>query len=208
MKKGDTPRKMKKDVALLCSMLLVAPAMATAQSQGDWTIGLGVGYVDPESDNGNLAGVEADIDEDVRPIATAEYFVRDNLGVELLVAWPFEHDISLDGVGKIGSTKHLPPTLSLNYHFPTNSPWKPYVGAGVNYTHFFDEKSSLGDLELDASWGFAVQAGIDYVLNDSGMLRLTARYIDIETDAELDDADIGTAEINPIVLSASYVFKF
>ena len=134
--------------------------------------------------------------------------MRDNLGVELLVAWPFEHDISLDGVGKIGSTKHLPPTLSLNYHFPTNSPWKPYVGAGVNYTHFFDEKSSLGDLELDASWGFAVQAGIDYVLNDSGMLRLTARYIDIETDAELDDADIGTAEINPIVLSASYVFKF
>ncbi len=208
MKKGDTPMKMKKDVALLCSMLLVAPAMATAQSQGDWTIGLGVGYVDPESDNGNLAGLEADIDEDVRPIATAEYFVRDNLGVELLVAWPFEHDISLDGVGKIGSTKHLPPTLSLNYHFPTNSPWKPYVGAGVNYTHFFDEKSSLGDLELDASWGFAVQAGIDYVLNDSGMLRLTARYIDIETDAELDDADIGTAEINPIVLSASYVFKF
>ncbi len=193
---------------LLSTALAVVAGPALAQSQGDWTVGIGVGNVNPKSDNGDLAGSGADIDDDTRPIFTFEYFVRDNLGVELLLATPFKHDISLDGLGEIGSTKHLPPTLSLNYHFPTNSAWKPYIGAGINYTNFFKEKSSLGKLELDNSWGFAVQAGVDYMLTDTGMLRFTARYIDIETDAELDGADIGTAKIDPVVLSVSYVMKF
>ena len=193
---------------LLSTALAVVAGPALAQSQGDWTIGIGVGNVNPKSDNGDLAGFQADIDDDTRPIFTFEYFVRDNLGVELLLATPFDHDIALDGVGDIGSTKHLPPTVSLNYHFPTNSAWKPYIGAGINYTEFFEEESSLGKLELDSSWGFAVQAGVDYMLSDTGMLRFTARYIDIETDAKLDGTKIGTAEIDPVVLSVSYVMKF
>lgn len=193
---------------LLSTALAVVAGPALAQSQGDWTIGIGVGNVNPKSDNGDLAGLQADIDDDTRPIFTFEYFVRDNLGVELLLATPFDHDIALDGVGDIGSTKHLPPTVSLNYHFPTNSAWKPYIGAGINYTDFFEEESSLGKLELDSSWGFAVQAGVDYMLSDTGMLRFTARYIDIETDAKLDGTKIGTAEIDPVVLSVSYVMKF
>jgi outer membrane protein len=193
---------------LLGTALAVVAGPSLAQSQGDWTIGIGVGNVNPKSDNGDLAGIQADIGDDTRPIFTFEYFVRDNLGVELLLATPFDHDVSLDGVGNVGSTKQLPPTLSLNYHFPTNSAWKPYIGAGINYTDFFEEESALGKLELDSSWGFAVQAGVDYMLTDTGMLRFTARYIDIETDAELDGADIGTAEVDPVVLSVSYVMKF
>ncbi len=111
-------------------------------------------------------------------------------------------------MGKIGSTKHLPPTLSLNYHFDTGTAWKPYIGAGVNYTHFFEEESLLGKLELDGSFGFAVQAGVDYYISDNGALRFTARYIDLETDAKLNGSDIGTADIDPVVLSASYVCRF
>lgn len=193
---------------LVTSALALMSGPALAQSQGDWTLGIGVGYVDPKSDNGDLAGLEADVDSDESLVFTAEYFVRDNLGVELLAALPFEHDIALDGLGDIGSTKHLPPTLSLNYHFPTNSPWKPYVGAGINYTYFFDEDSDLGDLELDNSWGYALQAGIDYQFSDTGAVRFNVRYIDIETDAELDGADIGTAEIDPVIFTVAYVYGF
>ena len=76
------------------------------------------------------------MDADTRPIFTAEYFVRDNLGIELLAATPFSHEVTLGGSIDAGTVKHLPPTLSLNYHFPTNSVWKPYVGAGINYTIF------------------------------------------------------------------------
>lgn len=186
--------------------LLAGPALA--QSQGDWTFGIGVGYVDPKSDNGDLAGLEADVDADESFVFTAEYFIRDNLGIELLAATPFEHDIDLEGGIDAGSTKHLPPTLSLNYHFPTNSPWKPYVGAGINYTAFFEEDSDLGKLELDDSWGYALQAGIDYQFNDTGAVRFNVRYIDIESDVELDGQDIGTAEIDPVIWTIAYVFSF
>ena len=186
--------------------LMAGPALA--QSQGDWTFGIGVGYVDPKSDNGDLAGLEADVDADESFVFTAEYFIRDNLGIELLAATPFEHDIDLEGGIDAGSTKHLPPTLSLNYHFPTNSPWKPYVGAGVNYTAFFEEDSDLGKLELDDSWGYALQAGIDYQFNDTGAVRFNVRYIDIESDVELDGQDIGTAEIDPVIWTIAYVFSF
>ncbi len=200
--------------ALLTSAMALVAGPVLAQSQGDWTFGVGVGNVNPKSDNGSVFALGADqdleVDSDTRPIFTIEYFVRDNLGIELLLATPFEHDISVGPLDDVASTKHLPPTLSLNYHFPTNSPWKPYVGLGVNYTKFFSEDIDLAgaDLSLEDSWGYAVQAGIDYMISDSGALRFTARYIDIESDVKLNGSKIGTAEIDPIVLSASYVFKF
>ncbi len=197
--------------ALTLSTALVAlAAPAFAQSQGDWTVGIGVGYLDPKSDNGTLAGLDAEVDDDTRPIFTVEYFIRDNLGIELLASTPFEHDITLGGSIDAGSTKHLPPTLSLNYHFPTNSAWKPYVGAGLNYTIFFDESTPLGggDLELDNSFGVSVQAGLDYQITEKGAVRLNVRWFDIDSDVKLDGVDIGTAEIDPWLVGVSYVHRF
>ncbi|KUJ79329.1 OmpW/AlkL family protein [Ruegeria profundi] len=199
----------KKLVALTLSTALVALAAPTfAQNQGDWTVGVGVGYLDPKSDNGTLAGFDAEVDADTSAIFTVEYFVRDNLGVELLAATPFSHEVTLGGSVDAGSVKHLPPTLSLNYHFPTNSVWKPYVGAGINYTIFFDESSPLGDLEVDDSVGVAVQAGLDYMVSENGAVRLNVRWFDIDSDVELDGNDIGTAEIDPWLVGISYVHRF
>ncbi|MEE4189652.1 MAG: OmpW family outer membrane protein, partial [Roseobacter sp.] len=80
---------------LLTSALALVSGPALAQSQGDLTFGIGVGNVDPKSDNGSLAGgaLSVDVDDNTRPIFTVEYFIRDNLGVELLLATPFDHDI-------------------------------------------------------------------------------------------------------------------
>ena len=186
--------------------LIAAPALA--QSQGDWTFGLGLGWVNPKSDNGVLAGGAASVDENTQLIITGEYFIRNDLGIELLLATPFEHDVTITGIGYAGTVKHLPPTVSLNYHFPTRTAFKPYVGLGVNYTSFFDEVSPLGVLSLDDSWGIAVQAGFDYLVSDRDALRLTARWIDIDSDVFLNGALIGTADIDPVVLSVSYVRRF
>ncbi|WP_299499228.1 OmpW family outer membrane protein [uncultured Roseobacter sp.] len=192
---------------LLSSALALLAAPALAQSQGDWTIGLGLANVNPKSGNGTLAGSEADIDDDIALTFTFEYFIRENLGIELLAATPFEHDISIGGAAA-GSTKHLPPTLSLNYHFANASAWTPYVGAGINYTTFFEEESALGTLELDDSFGVSLQAGLDYQISDAGSLRLNVRWFDIDTDATLNGASIGTAEIDPILVGVAYVHKF
>lgn len=187
---------------------LLASTSAFAQSQGDWTVGLGIGAVLPKSDNGTLAGGEADVNDNVRPTLTAEYFVMDNVGIELLAAWPFKHEIDISGIGDAGDVKHLPPTLSVNYHFPTQSAWKPYVGLGVNYTYFFDESSPLGKLDLDDSFGVAAQIGLDYAVSDNAALRANLRWIDIDSDVKLNGAKIGKAEIDPWVVNVAYVWRF
>ena len=193
-------------MALSTALALVA-APAFAQSQGDWTVGIGLGYVNPKSDNGTLGGAAATIDENTQLTITGEYFIRDNLGIELLAATPFQHDVFVGG-GYAATIKQLPPTLSLNYHFPTQGKFKPFVGAGINYTTFFEESTPLGTIDLDDSFGIALQAGADYMISDRGALRFNVRWIDIETDVRLNGAAIGTAEVDPVVVGVSYVHRF
>ena len=187
---------------------------ALAQSKGDWTLGVGVHAVDPKSGNGRLVdgSLPTRVDSDVKPTLTFEYFVRDNLGVEVIAAWPFEHDISIDGLGTVGSTKQLPPTVSLQYHFNSRGKVSPFLGAGVNYTAFFSEDTrgalAGSKLKLDDSWGLAAHAGIDFALNERSAIRVDARWIDIDTDVTLDGAGVGTVAIDPIVYGAAYVMKF
>ena len=199
-----------------CALALALAGAATpvlAQSRGDWTLGVGVHAVDPKSNNGRLAGgtLPVDVKSDVMPTLTLEYFIRDNLGLEVIAA-TYEHDIAIDGLGTVGSTRHLPPTVSLQYHFNGKGKVSPFVGAGVNYTLFFDEdtRGALegSNLKLDDSWGLAAHAGIDFALNERSAIRVDARWIDIDTDVRLDGARLGTVDIDPIVYGAAYVMKF
>jgi outer membrane protein len=190
---------------------LAAPAFA--QEAGEWTFSVGAHQVNPKSDNGSLVGgtLDVEVDSNVRPTITAEYFIRDNLGIEVLAALPFQHDISINGLGTVGSTKHLPPTVSLQYHFGEGKV-KPFIGGGVNFTKFFSEDTTGAlagaDLDLDDSWGLAAHAGIDFAVGEKGAIRIDARWIDIDTDVSLNGADIGTVNIDPLVYGAAYVFKF
>lgn len=192
--------------ALLAALLAASPAFA--QDAGSITLGLGLGTVAPKDDNGLLAGMQSDIGNNTRPILTLEYFIRDNIGIELLAAAPFKHSVSLAGLGEIGETKHLPPTISLNWHIPTNGPLTPFVGVGVNYTKFFEEKSSLGTLKIKESFGLAATLGVDYALSDKAAMRADIRYIDIDSDVLLNGAKIGKVNVDPLVVSVSYVMKF
>lgn len=193
--------------SLLPVLLALAAAPALAQSAGDWTVGVGLGYVAPKSDNGLLAGAPTTINENTRPTLTFEYFIQDNLGIELLAATPFKHTATIAGVGT-ATTKHLPPTLSLVYHFDNGSTITPFVGAGLNYTAFFSEKSALGPVRMDDSFGLAVKAGFDVKLSEKGALRTEVRWMDIDSDVSLGGAKIGTAEIDPVVFGISYVHNF
>ncbi len=197
----------------LAAAIAAISTPAFAQSAGDWSVGIGAHQVSPKSSNGSLVGntLQVDVSNDIRPTITAEYFVRDNLGIEVLAALPFEHDIRIKGLGKVGSTRHLPPVVSVQYHFGQGNV-RPFLGAGVNYTRFFREKTSGAlagsTLDLDTSWGLALHAGIDIKLSDNGALRLDARWMDIDSDVRLDGARIGTVNIDPLVYGAAYVMTF
>ena len=217
---------MKLQSLVLAAATALTMTTAFAVPAGTWSIAAGAHYVDPKSDNGTLANTDlglvanVDVDGDVRPTISGEYFIANNVGVELLAAIPFHHDFTLnDATGNellTGKTQHLPPTLSLQYHFdgynlPMNV--KPFVGVGVNYTTFFKEKISNGaDLDLDDSVGVAGHIGLDIPFAPTESLRIDARYMDIKTDASLNidgtKYELGEVDISPWVYGVAFVKQF
>ena len=199
---------------LALGALALASAPAPAQSKGDWTLGVGIHQVDPKSDNGKLAAgtLPVEVEADLKPTLTAEYFIADNLGLELLASWPFEHDIRIAGLGKVGSARQLPPTVSLQYHFNRGGKVAPFLGAGVNYTTFFSEDTTgalAGSrLRLDDSWGLAAHAGVDFSLGERDALRIDARWIDLDSEVRLDGQKLGTVHVDPVVYGVAYVHRF
>ncbi len=192
---------------IACCAATFAQAEQTRQA-GDWLVRGGIGIVDPKSDNLDLAGGSVlEVDTGVAGYISGTYFITDTIAVELLASTPFEHDIEVDGM-EIGDTDQLPPTLSVQWHAPALGPVLPYFGVGLNWTLFFSEDSSLGDLDLDSSVGVALQAGADIPIDDNWFVNLDLRWIDIDTDAALDGTDLGTVEIDPIVYAFNVGYKF
>ncbi len=181
---------------------------AAAYEPGDWLVRVGASYVTPASDNHETVSVEAATSATIN----FTYMMTDCWALELLAAYPFKHDLELQDGTKIGSTKHLPPTLSLQYHFRPTEQFQPYVGVGLNYTNFFSEKTTgplTGtDLNLGDSWGIAGQIGFDVLLNDTWFFNLDVRYIDIDTKATLDGASLGKVEVDPWVFGGHIGFRF
>ena len=181
---------------------------AQAHDAGDWLLRFGTSNVNPKSNNHELVEVK----DAWGATFNLSYMMTENWSWELLAALPYKHDIKLIGDGKVASTKHLPPTLSLHYHFLPHSGFQPYLGVGLNYTTFFSEntKGALegSNLSLNDSWGWAAEAGVDIQLNDTWFLNLDARYIEIETKAKLDGAGIGKVKISPMVYGAHIGIRF
>jgi outer membrane protein len=190
----------KLSVALL---LVLATPLAQAEA-GPWRFTVGAHNVDPKSDNGSLAAgaLEVEVGDSWRPTITGEYFFNENLGLEVLAAVPFKHDVQLNGADA-GDITHLPPTISLQYHFSPEAKVSPYVGAGVNFTWIYNEDSAgpiAGtDLDLDNSWGLALHAGFDVNLQNNWFVGLDARWMDIDADVSVDGADVGTVNVDPLV---------
>ena len=215
--------------SLLATGLACGAGSAMAYEAGDIILRAGVASVQPDEsssalklDGTALAGTSAGVDNNEQLGLTGTYMLTSNMGIGLLAATPFEHDITANGLGvDAGSAKHLPPTLTLQY-FPMDSAsdFQPYVGIGINYTAFFDEKvdSELegvlgsGDLELDDSIGLALEAGVDYAFDEHWVLNAAVWYIDIETSADFK-FDSGSrvkadVDIDPWVYMLGIGYKF
>ena len=215
----------------LC-LLAAAPGFAGAASAGDWIVRGGATWVVPNEDtggasgprasDGTLDGSEVAVGDDVMPGLTIAYMVTDNIAVELLGALPFKHRLEIDGGAldgaHLGDIKHLPPALNVQYHFETTAPVSPYVGAGFNYTIFFDEEVG-GDaegvgvrgLDLEDSFGLSAQVGVDFYLNEHWLINLDSRYLGISTTAtvQMDDGPTRVdVDIDPWVASVSVGYRF
>jgi outer membrane protein len=203
---------MKPQVAALCAALLLACGGGEALAY-DWTFKLGAHQVEPRPDNGVLAGgaLRADVSGDWRPSLQLEYFFSDAWGVELLAATPFEHTVRLNGV-RAAQVSQLPPTLSLQYHFNRGGRISPFVGLGLNYTAFFDvgEQGPLAGsrLTLDKSWGAAAHAGVDFALGERWLFSADLRWMDIDTQARVNGAKVGSVRIDPLAYGIAVGYRF
>lgn len=195
----------------LAAAMTVAMAMSTAASAGEpgqWIFRLGAHDVAPKSGNHSVVNV----DSGKTLTFNLTRMLNEHWGVEILAALPFEHDINLNGGGKVADVKHLPPTVSLQYHFAREAKVRPYVGAGLNATIFFSEHTTGAlagtKLKLDTSFGAAAQAGIDVDLGKDWFLNADARWMDIDTDAVLDGASLGTVQIDPLAIGLTFGRRF
>lgn len=221
------------------AIVLAAP-MVQAHKAGDVIIRAGAITVDPHEKSGHVHGVrgaaagadlggKATLDSDTQLGLNFAYMITDHIGVELLGATPFTHNVHVKNTsigaanGKLGKVSDLPPTLSLVY-YPLESSWafQPYVGVGINYTWFFDEKLSnsakdggaqFQNFRVRNTWGWAAQVGADYMITDNLMLNAQVRYINIDTRASVYSQALSTRvkvdlDVNPWVYMIGIGYKF
>lgn len=203
----------KERIQICTSALLVGCAVPVAHAQDStspWLVRGGVAYIQPKSNPGAILGGAADItlSRGIGPTLTLSYFLTPNVAVDVLAGLPFKHDIRVNGA-KAGSAEHLPPILSLQYHFAPGGTVRPYAGVGINYTTFMKEKLDNGaDLRLSSSWGLALQAGADVALDKNWTVGADVRYARIATDVNIGGANTGRIHIDPIVFGLNVGYRF
>lgn len=193
---------------LLLSLAVATASPAFAYEAGDVIVRAGVVSVMPDtSTDAGTAGL--DVEDNTQLGLTIDYLLTPHVGVELLGATPFEHDITAGGT-TIGSVSHLPPTVTVQY-FPLDSASsvQPYVGAGLNYTKFWGEDNNLGVvLDVSDSVGLALEAGVDIKVADNIVVNASIWKIDINTDVSINGTKIGELEIDPLAAMIAVGYKF
>lgn len=190
---------------------LSSSALAAEKSwwEADWVFRAGVVRIDPRSSSLTLASGErvvVDADSDVYFEAAVK--VSERWGLELFVAPDPTHPMRLrgtTGLSDFGGTEQMLEIVSMQYHFNPSGRFRPYVGAGLAYAEY-DDFSPAG-IDLDRSFGPALQTGVDIGLNPRWFLNFSARWADVDTDVTLSGSRLGSAHIDPMIYSASIGFR-
>lgn len=208
---------------MLITLVMLGTVQLSAQENsvpiGKWQARFRLVSVIPdESATIQTIGGDVDISTAFIPELDFTYFFNNNLAVELILGTA-NHDVkaiqTAAGEIDLGDVWLLPPTLTLQYHF-TGNKLKPYVGAGINYTFFYnvDNGPTADEVEYDNSFGLALQGGFDFALNDKWFLNLDAKKLFLQTDATINattalNATVGAdVDINPWIVGFGVGMKF
>ena len=197
-------------IAAVSVALAAAFPVIAQEAQGNWLVRARA--VDLLFDNGQSKTVKTlDIKAEDRwiPEVDISYFFTKNIAAELVLTWPQNIDIKA-GSSKIGHIQALPPSLLIQYHFTDLGAFKPYVGAGVNYTRFYKTNNLLdGAASVNSdSWGLVGQIGMDYLLNKNWSINIDAKYVQMNTDVHLGSSNIGKLDLNPVTLGVGVGYRF
>ena len=191
-------------VAVLCAM--TSGAAFAQQAESPWLVRVRAVHLD--SANKDSTGLGLSVNNKTIPEVDISYFFNKNVAAELILTVPQKHDLSSSVLGgRIGSLKHLPPSLLLQYHFDAPG-FKPYVGAGVNYTRFSNVNLPAG-VDIDRnSWGGALQVGVDIPLSKNLYLNFDVKKVYIKTDVFAGGAKQGTFKVDPVLVGVGLGWRF
>lgn len=199
---------MKKQITLaaaaLCTLMSGA-AMAQQTTEGPWLVRARAVHLD--SANKDSTGLNLSVNDKWLPEVDITYFFNKNIAAELILTVPQRHTLSAGGTA-IGSLKHLPPSLLVQYHFTDLPGFKPYVGAGVNYTRFSSIRLPAG-VDVDRnSFGGALQLGVDIPVAKDVYLNFDVKKVYIKTDVSAAGNKIGTFKVDPVLFGIGLGWRF
>lgn len=186
----------------VCALLSGA---ALAQ-EGPWMVRARAVGIDMANKDGTDLGLT--VNNKTIPEVDVTYFFNKNLAAELVLTVPQKQTVSSNGVS-IGTFKHLPPTLTLQYHFDGSPDYKPYVGAGINYTDISKVDLSAANARLDShSWGTAIQIGVDFPIDKNLSFNIDLKKVNIKTNVYVGAADHGVLKLNPTLMGVGLGYRF
>jgi outer membrane protein len=199
--------------AVLCAAL-AAPAFA--QSAGDILVRLRAVNIDTADKSDAIPSLSVPEDaitvsSKVIPEIDISYFFTKNIAAELVLTIPQKHDVEVGGT-KIGTFKHLPPTLSAQYHFMPDQTFRPYAGIGINYTIISSvdlNVPGVGTLDLERrSVGLAYGAGFDYAIAKDLVLNFDVKKLQLRADVKAGNTKVSEVRIDPLLVGVGIGKRF
>lgn len=199
-------------VSMMMAVLGLAATTAALAQESPWLVRARAVHIDPANKSDPVGGSGASdrlhVSSKWIPEVDVSYFFSPHWAAELILTYPQKHTVTLDGAD-IGSFKHLPPTLTAQYHFLPGAGIDPYLGAGLNYTLMSKVKllNGAGRLEHD-SVGLALQAGVDVKLDERWSLNLDVKKMQLRSDVEIAGTRASRVKIDPVLLGLGIGYRF
>ena len=210
---------MRAAAAALC--VLAAAVVRAADTDGPWEVRLRMVYLDPYngSDGVPALGVPDNaihVSNRWLPDLDFEYHFTPQWSAELVLTYPQVQEVyvtqSVLGPAHLGDFRHLPPVLTAKYNFMPASDFRPYIGAGVNYTLIYDVNlavPTVGPLTLARdSFGPAGQVGFDWKIRDQWFVNADLKWVKIQSDVKFDGIPVTNVRINPWLLGVGFGYRF
>jgi len=200
-----------KKTLLVAALAAAMSVPAMAQSQGDWMVRVRAVNIDTANKSDAIAGLagkdDIHVSDKVIPEVDISYFITPNIAAELVLTYPQEHNVKLNGTD-LGTVEQLPPTLLLQYHFMPDAQFRPYVGIGVNYTLFTNDELVMGLKTDNSSVGLALQVGMDVKLADQWYLNVDVKKIKMGTDVSSNGTKVTHLDIDPWLVGIGVGYRF
>ena len=197
---------------LLALVVGLAPTFAAQAQSTPWLVRLRAVNLESANGGSTTPNLDLSVNNKVIPELDISYFFTPEIAAELVLTIPQKHSLRSAGT-EIGTLKHLPPTLTAQYHLTSLGQFKPYVGAGLNYTHFSNVSfvpavAALQPSISKNSVGLALQVGADYAITPTTWLNVDIKKVQIKTDVKSAGTKIGELKVDPLLVGLGVGWRF